>query len=166
MAQRSRSVPAWSFPAGIAVDGAGNLFFADNSAPLIAELPWTGSSVNNGYGSQTTLANSTALGGSVLPQGIAVDSAENVFFLAATSGTTAELMKIPYVSGSYSASFVTIDSTLYSPYGIAIDTNGNIYVADSNHTGTSTPVYEYVLSGGSYARGRSCLPPLTAVERP
>jgi hypothetical protein len=60
-------------------------------------------------------------------------------------------MKIPYVSGSYSASFVTVDSTLYSPYGITIDTNGNIYVADSNNTGTSTPVYEYVLSSGTYA---------------
>jgi sugar lactone lactonase YvrE len=138
-------------PTGIVVDGAGNLFFSDSSAQLIAELPWTGSSENNGYGSQTTLANAAALGGSVLPQGIAVDSAENVFFLAATSSTTAELMKIPYVSGSYSASFVTIDNTLYSPYGITIDTNGNIYVADSNQTGTSTPIYEYVLSSGSYA---------------
>ena len=61
------------------------------------------------------------------------------------------MMKIPYVSGSYSASFVTIDSTLFSPHGIAIDTNGNIYVADSNDSGTSTPVYEYVLSSGTYA---------------
>jgi hypothetical protein len=138
-------------PTGITVDGTGNLFFSDNGAQLIAELPWTGASNNNGYGSQTTLANAAALGGSVLPQGIAIDSAENVFFLAATSSTTAELMKIPYVSGSYSASFLSVDSTLYSPYGITIDTNGNIYVADSNHTGTSTPVYEYVLSGESYA---------------
>jgi sugar lactone lactonase YvrE len=138
-------------PSGIAVDGAGNLFFSDRSAQLIAELPWTGSSENNGYGSQTTLANSTALGGSVFPQGIAVDSGENVFFLAATSGTTAEMMKIPYVSGSYSASFVTIDSTLFSPHGITIDTNGNIYVEDSNNTGTLTPIYEYVLSSGTYA---------------
>ena len=138
-------------PTGITVDGAGNLFFADGTAQLIGELPWTGSSGNNGYGSQTTLADAAALGGSVLPHGIAVDSAENVFFLAATSGSTAELMKIPFVSGSYSASFVTVDSTLYSPYGITIDTNGNIYVADSNNTGTSTPVYEYVLSSGTYA---------------
>ncbi len=138
-------------PTGITVDGVGNLFFADGTAQLIGELPWTGSSGNNGYGSQTTLADAAALGGSVLPHGIAVDSAENVFFLAATSGSAAELMKIPFVSGSYSASFVTVDSTLYSPYGIAIDTNGNIYVADSNNTGTSTPVYEYVLSSGTYA---------------
>ncbi len=138
-------------PTGIVVDGAGNLFFCDRTAQLIAELPWTGSSGNNGYGSQTTLANSTALGGSVFPQGIAVDSAENVFFLAATSGTTTELMKISYVSGSYSPSFVTIDSTLFNPNGIAIDTNGNIYVEDSNNSGTSTPVYEYVLSSGTYA---------------
>ena len=115
MAQRSRSVPAWSCPPGSSWTELGISSSADRAAQLIAELPWTGSSGNNGYGSQTTLANSTALGGSVLPQGIAVDSAENVFFLAATSGTTAELMKIPYVSGSYSASFVTIDSTLYSP---------------------------------------------------
>jgi hypothetical protein len=138
-------------PTGIAVDRAGNLFFCDSSAQLIAELPWTGSSENNGYGSQTTLADSSALGGSVFPQGIAVDRAENVFFLASTSGTTAELMKIPYVSGSYGGSFVTIDDTLYSPHGIAIDTNGNIYAADSKPTRTSTPVYEYLLSSGSYA---------------
>jgi len=144
------------FPTGITVDGSGNLFFSDHSALLIAELPRTGSSLNSGYGSQTTLANAAALGSNVLPQGIAVDSAENVFFLAATSNTTAELMKIPYVSGSYSASFVTIDSTLYSPYGITIDTNGNIYVADSNHTGTSTPVYEYVLRAEVTPPGRSC----------
>ena len=138
-------------PTGIAVDGAGNLFFCDNNALLIGELPWTGSPGNNGYGSQVTLADSTALGGSVLPQGIAVDSAQNVFFLAATSGTTAELTKIPFVSGSYSPTFVTIDSTLYSPYGIAIDTNGNLYVADSSPGRTSTPVYEYLRDGGTYA---------------
>ncbi|HXP10464.1 MAG TPA: hypothetical protein VN828_18320, partial [Acidobacteriaceae bacterium] len=138
-------------PTGIVLDGAGNLFFSDSGAQLIAELPWTGSSLNNGYGLQITLANAAALGGSVLPQGIAVDSAQNVFFVATTSSTTAELMKIPYVSGSYGASFVAVDNTLYSPYGIVIDTNGNIYVADSNHTGTSTPIYEYVLSSGTYA---------------
>ena len=136
---------------GIAVDGAGNLFVADSSAQLIAELPWTGSSANNGYGSQVTLANSTALGANVHPQGIAVDSAGNVFFLASTSNTTGELIKIPYVSGTYSTSLVTIDDTLYSPFGIAIDTNSNLYVADSNHTGTVTPVYEYVLTGATYA---------------
>ena len=139
------------FPTGIAVDGTGNIFVSDSSVPLIAELPWTGSSTNYGYGSQVTLADSTALGNSVLPQGIAVDNAQNIFFLAATSGTTAELMKIPFVSGSYSPSFVTIDSTLFSPYGIAIDTNGNLYVADTDGAGTSTPIYEYLRSGGTYA---------------
>jgi sugar lactone lactonase YvrE len=138
-------------PTGITVDRTGNLFFSDSGAQLIAELPWTGSPANNGYGSQMTLADSGALGGSVLPQGIAVDSAQNVFFLATTSGTTAELMKIPFVSGSYSPSFVTIDNTLFSPHGIVIDTNGNIYVADTNHARTSTPVYEYLLSDGTYA---------------
>ena len=139
------------FPSGIAVDGGGNLFIADSSAQLIAELPWTGSSNNNGYGSQATLADSAALGGSALPKGIAVDGAHNVFFLASTSGTTAELMEIPFVSGSYSPSFTTLDNALYAPNGIAIDTNNNIYVSDTNNTGTSTPVYEYVLSGGTYA---------------
>jgi MBG domain/Bacterial Ig-like domain (group 3)/Putative Ig domain len=138
-------------PTGIAVDGAGNLFVSDSAAQLIAELPWSGSSSNNGYGSQVTLANSTALGGSELPQGIAVDSAENIFFVAANSTPTGELVKIPFVSGSYSASFVTLDSTLFNPFGITIDPNGNIYVADSTNSGTSTPVYEYVLSSGTYA---------------
>ena len=139
-------------PTGIAVDGAGNLFFCDSSAPLIAKLPWTGSSANDGYGSQITLADSSALsGGNLMPQGIAVDHADNVFFLAATSGTTAELIKIPFVSGSYSPSFVTIDSTLYNARGIAIDPNGNIYVQDSAPRRTPSPVYEYLLSGVSYA---------------
>ena len=35
-------------PTGIVVDGTGNLFFSDSGAQLIAELPWTGSSENNG----------------------------------------------------------------------------------------------------------------------
>ncbi len=87
----------------------------------------------------------------MLPQGIAVDRADNVFFLASLSGPTAELIEIPYVSGSYNPSFVTIDSALYNASGIAIDTNGNIYVQDTTHNQTSTPVYEYVLSGANYA---------------
>ena len=40
---------------------------------------------------------------------------------------------------------------MFSPDGIAIDTNGNIYVTDSNNSSTSTPVYEYVLTSGTYA---------------
>ncbi len=135
-------------PSGITVDGGGNLFLTDNSAQLIAELPWTGT----GYGAQVTLADSSALGGgSAFPQGIAVDSSENVFFVASTSAPSGELMEIPYVSGSYSNSFTTIDNALYYPSGVTIDTNGNIYVADTNGPGTSTPVYEYVLTSGSYA---------------
>ena len=99
-----------------------------------------------------TLADSTALGGSVLPQGIAVDSAQNVFFLAATSGTTAELMKIPFVSGSYSPSFVTIDSTLYYPIRDRhrYQRQSSMW-QDTSPGRTSTPVYEYLRSGGTYA---------------
>ena len=140
------------YPGGIAIDGAGDIFICDSTAQLIAELPWTGSSENNGYGDQVTLANASNFGeGTGFPTAVAVDASGDVFFLASINSNTAELMEIPYISGAYSTSFTTIDSTLDNPYGIAIDTNGNLYVADTNNSGISTPVYEYVLTSGTYA---------------
>ena len=154
----SYGTPVWlgtglGYPLGVAVDGSGNLFIADPGIQQILEIPWDGGSASSGYGTQVTIAGSAALGGDEgqYPVAIAVDNSENLFYIGQTSGTTAALEEIPFSGASYSASFVPIDSSLYDPYGVVVDPNGNLYVGDTNGSGTSTPVYEYVLTVDGYA---------------
>src|SRR5208337_2513462 len=56
-----------SYPWGVAVDGAGDVFIADAYNNRMVEVPWSG----GGYGAQTTVAAS----GLHNPYGVAVDGA-------------------------------------------------------------------------------------------
>ena len=116
-----------SSPEGVAVDGAGNVFVADFGNGRVVELPWNGS----GYGTQIVLV-SYGLAPPV-PTGIAVDSHGNLFFVGIGHLTVPSvLIEIPWTGSGY-GSPTTITTGLNGPYGVAVDANLNIYVADSGN---------------------------------
>jgi len=134
-------------PAGVAVDSAGNVYVADMEGSTIREVtpagavttlagaggPW---GTNDGTGSAAQF---------FLPEGVTVDSAGNVY-VADTSnhtirkvtpvGTNWVVTTLAGLGGALGTNDGTGSAARFSyPGGVAVDTNGNIYVADSeNHT--------------------------------
>ncbi|MEI6077517.1 MAG: BACON domain-containing carbohydrate-binding protein, partial [Verrucomicrobiota bacterium] len=104
-------------PAGVAVDGAGNLFIADYSNNAIKM--WTASN------SVITTLVSSGLSG---PYGVAVDGAGNVYI--ADKNNNAIKKWIPV-----NDTITTLVSSAYlsAPSGVAVDAAGNLYIADTSH---------------------------------
>jgi sugar lactone lactonase YvrE len=134
---------SFSFPQGVAVDTAGNVYVADYGNHLIRMI--------SPVGVVTTLAGNVRTAGSTnatgtdasffLPQGVAVDTAGNVY-VADTSnhlirkitpaGVVTTLAGTVRTAGSTNATGT--DASFMEPFGVAVDTAGNVYVADtSNH---------------------------------
>ena len=109
-------------PAGVALDGAGNVYLADSTATVIKEIP-TGC---------TTAACVTSLGGGFnAPFGVAVDGLGNIY--VADSGNAA-VKEMPAGCGS-SACVTTLGGgfSFGTVYGVAVDETGNVYVADNTN---------------------------------
>jgi uncharacterized protein (TIGR03437 family) len=113
-------------PVSVAVDGAGNLFIADQSGRSIRKVSFRGII--------TTVASGSALGGN--PTSVAVDSAGNVFFTeahavrkVAPDGTVTAFAGGS--TGGYSGDGGPAENAqLYSPEGLALDRAGNLFIAE------------------------------------
>ncbi len=135
------SAAKFLLPAGVAVDGAGNVYVADayndtirkvTSAGLVTTLAGTAQmyGYNDGTGSAARFT---------YPYGVAVDSAGNVYvadFYYATIRkitTNGAVTTIAGQAGVYgSTNGIGTNALFYDPRGIAVDGSGNIYVADTN----------------------------------
>ena len=127
-------------PLGIAIDGSGNLYVADygndmirkiSPAGVVSTLAGTGATgADNGAGTAATFN---------LPEGVAVDAAGNVY--VADNGnniirkiTPGGIVSTLAGSGTVgSANGTGTNASFNSPFGIAVDASGNVYVADSGN---------------------------------
>jgi hypothetical protein len=134
------------YPDGVAVDGFGNLYIADQfnerirkvtaATGVISTVAGTGSAGYTGEGGLATAARINA------PVGIAVDASGNFFFadyynqrvrkVAAATGI------ITTVAGTGVAGFLgdggaATAAELNYPTGVALDGAGNLYIADQNN---------------------------------
>ncbi|MED5017978.1 S-layer homology domain-containing protein [Paenibacillus chibensis] len=128
------SVGSFHTPAGVAVDDKGNMYVADADNDRIQKLD-----VSTGEWSIWGKAGGGAgseLGEFNHPRGVAVDGSGNVYvadtdnhriqMLDAAAGTWSEWKKPGGGSGNGLGEFK-------SPKGIAVDGNGNLYVADTDN---------------------------------
>jgi serine/threonine-protein kinase len=128
-AQMPMPLSGLKYPYAVAVDNSGDVFIADLGNGRVVELPKT----PTGYGAQTTLPFSGGPFGSIQPIGIAVDSAGNVFIADGYSdnenpnGSGVELSKTPT---GYGAQTTLPFSGLSHPWGIAVDREGDVFIAD------------------------------------
>jgi hypothetical protein len=131
---------SFNSPYGVAVDSAGNVFVADRGNNLIREIT-SGGVVSTLAGSGTSgSTNATGTGASFAsPIGIAVDSSDNVYvgdfgnnlIRKITSGGV-----VTTLAGSGAATFINGTGTgaaFNQPTGVAVDSSGNVYVADSGN---------------------------------
>ncbi len=127
-------------PSGVALDGHGNLFIADtdnhrirkvDTSGIITTVAGNGNAGYNGEGAAT---------GAYLnfPEGVAVDSLGDVFIADTYNNrirevTTAGIISTVAGDGSYGYNGDGIPATtawLANPTGVAVDSLGNLYIAD------------------------------------
>ena len=121
-------------PIGVAVDGSGNVFAANDSNNTVTEILAAG-----GYTTVKSLGS-----GFKGPQGVAVDRNGNVF--VADSGNSA-VKEILAASGY--TTVITLGSGFNNPTGVAVDASGNVFVADGYNSVKEIPAatgYTTVLS--------------------
>jgi hypothetical protein len=129
------------YPSGVAVDGSNNVYVADSYNQTIRKV--------TPAGVVTTLAGLAGTAGSVDgpgsrarfngPQSVAVDAAGNVYVADSSNsairkitpaGVVSTLAGKLGVSGTNDAASGAA-ARFNQPYGVALDTNGNVYVADT-----------------------------------
>lgn len=133
-------------PVAIAVDGSGNLYISDSfNERLLKETVGIG-----GIYTQSVIAQNSG-GNFVNPDGVAVDANGNVYVSAQTYVSSAYVSEVykftPGTGGTYTQSTV-VGTGLNSASGVAVDSSGNVYIAD----GGNTRVLKETLSGGTYTQ--------------
>jgi hypothetical protein len=154
------STARFNFPKCVAVDSAGNVYVADGDNATIRKITPAGVvSTLAGSAGQKGSADGTGSAARFFnPAGVAVDSAGNVYVADENNHTirkitpTAEVMTLAGSAGqSGSADGIGEAARFYWPYGVAVDSAGNVYVADSKNATIRkvTPVGEVTTLAGS-----------------
>jgi hypothetical protein len=126
-------------PAGVAVDGSGNIYVADAGNTSIRKV--------TANGTVTTFAGVSGVAGSAdgvgagarfnAPQGLAVDAAGNVYVADTNNSTVRKITPAGVVTtlAGVAGQTGTADgpggsARFNGPYAVAVDASGNVYVAD------------------------------------
>lgn len=157
---------AFNSPLSVAVDGSGNVYVADYGNDLIRKI--TPAGVVSNFAGSGAAGSDDGTGAAAtfdLPEGIAIDIAGNLY--VADNGnnlirkiTPAGVVTTLAGSGLVgSANGTGTAASFNSPFGIAVDASGNIYVADSgnNLIRKITPTGVVSTLAGSGAKGSSNL---------
>jgi serine/threonine-protein kinase len=123
-----------SGPAGLAVDGAGNLYVANTTNDTVTEYAESGSAPVATYSTQL-----------VAPVGVAIDGAGTLY--VANFGSF-KFSIVEFASGGSSPSRIIATPCSCYPIGLTLDAQGNLYVAYDTFYEQSV-VYEYAPGSSS-----------------
>ena len=158
-------------PSGVAADGSGNVFVADLLNHRVLYYEGTSTTATRVYGQggsfTTHGANKDGISGNSLnlPGAVVADGSGNLFvselsnhrvlyFPSATTTATRVYGQDTFNVGSVNKGGGISASSLYSPFGIALDSNGNLYVVDEqNNRVLQYPIL--VAANGVYGQGGS-----------
>jgi sugar lactone lactonase YvrE len=152
-----------SSPASVSIDAAGDIFIADSENSAIREVVAASGDIQTAAGNGTLCALSTALCGDTglatsaqlnNPQGVFLDASGNIFIadtadnrIRVVNTTTAAItvagiaissQTIATVAGTGTGGYsgdtgAAISAELSSPYGVFVDSNENIFIADTGN---------------------------------
>ena len=132
----------FNFPVGLGVDSGGNVYVSDAKNFLIRKITPAGE-VSTFAGAAFQLGSTDGTGGAArffLPYGLAVDSAGNVYVAEQGNHLIRKITPGGVVStlagGALQPGFTDGNGTsarFNQPFGLAIDGNGNLLVADSGN---------------------------------
>ncbi|MEK3910225.1 InlB B-repeat-containing protein [Paenibacillus sp. FSL H7-0331] len=131
-------------PGGIATDGSGNVYIADSGNHRIRKVDASGKITTiagtgtAGYGGDNATATSALLKD---PSGIAVDGSGNVYIADYGNHRIRKINtsgKISTIAGVGTAGYsgdngAATSAQLNGPVGVAVDSGGNVYIADMNN---------------------------------
>ena len=131
---------SFSFVTGLAVDSNGNVYAADVNNNCIRKI--TPAGVVSTFAGSTTSGAANGVGSSAsfnLPRGVAIDTSGNL--IVADGGNNSIRLITPAgivttIAGSTtagSADGVGSNASFNSPWGVAVDTSGNVYVSDQGN---------------------------------
>jgi RHS repeat-associated protein len=151
---------------GVAVDSAGNIYIADFHNQRIRKVTVSTGDISTVAGNGT--AGYSGDGGSAIsaelqgPSGVALDSAGNIYIADEQNNrirkVTVSTGYISTVAGTGTAGYsgdggAAISAKLNVPYGVAVDSAGNIYIADEGNNRirkvTSTGAISTVAGNGT-----------------
>jgi streptogramin lyase len=130
-------------PQGVATDGAGNVYVADTLNSTIRKITPAGvvTTLAGTAGMQGSTDGTGSAAGFDHPLGVAADSAGNVYVADTNNDTIRKIMPtgvvttlagMPGMQGSTDGTGAA--ARFYAPSGVAVDSAGNVYVADTaNH---------------------------------
>jgi trimeric autotransporter adhesin len=127
-------------PEAVAVDAAGNIYFADTANNVVREISSKGvintiaGNGTAGYGGDGGAAGSAQLSA---PQGLAVDASGNVFVADTANARVRKISggTITTVAGSGTQGYAgdgaaATSAQLNTPVGVTVDKAGNLYITD------------------------------------
>jgi sugar lactone lactonase YvrE len=128
------------YPRGLVVDSSGNVYVADSYNQRIRKITPDGTVTTLAGSDNQAYADGNGTAASFnYPQGVAVDSSGNVYVADTQNQRIRKITPngtVTTLAGSGDQSYsdgLGTAARLNSPQGVAVDSSGNVYVADSNN---------------------------------
>ena len=133
-------------PGGIVVDSSGNIYIADSVNHVVRKISngtittYAGTGATPGYtgdggpAAKAELNNPTGLALDASGNLYIADSANNLIREVSSSGTITTIAGSNSLGGGYTGDgAAALDAQLSDPVAVAVDSSGNLYIADANN---------------------------------